>query len=144
MEIDGVRLEFLSPNSSPVDASVDANDYSAAFRLSYGRFSALFLGDLPVDGERSLVKELGAGLDVDLLKVAHHGSNGSSSTELLVATSPQVALISAGRRNRYRHPGTKTLAQLGAAGIRVFRSDQDGTVSVLVDSHGKMRVSTAQ
>ncbi|MGQ0562876.1 MAG: DNA internalization-related competence protein ComEC/Rec2 [Gemmatimonadota bacterium] len=144
MEIDGVRIEFLAPDGVPLDASADANEYSAVFRLTYGRFSALFLGDLPAGRETRLVDRFRQRLDVDLLKVAHHGSGGSSSEELLLATSPAVALVPVGRRNRYRHPHPAALARLEWVGARVFRTDRDGTVSVSVLADGRMSVRTRQ
>ena len=144
IEFDGVRMEFLSPDSVSLDPAADPNDFSASFRLSYGRFSALFLGDLYAQEEERMVQRYGAGLDVDVLKVAHHGSGSSSSEALLLAASPRVALVSVGRRNRYGHPHRITMARLEAVGARVFRSDQDGSVSIVADHNGRMTVRTAQ
>jgi competence protein ComEC len=144
VKMDGMRLEFVAPDSVPVDAAADPNDYSVAFRLSYGAFTALFLGDMPTATETRLMQRFGERMDVDLLKVSHHGSRGSSSEEFVVAASPRVALISAGRRNRYRHPNPRVIAQLETYGARVFRSDTDGTVSVTVSARGQMMVRTGQ
>ncbi|HEX6560081.1 MAG TPA: DNA internalization-related competence protein ComEC/Rec2 [Longimicrobiales bacterium] len=144
LEMDGLRLEFLAPDSVLLDPSADANDYSTAFRLSYGSFSGLFLGDMYVAEEEQLVARFGRRLDVDLLKVAHHGSHSSSSPELLEAATPRIALISAGRRNRYGHPDRGTLVKLGAVGARTFRTDQDGSVSIVVRADGKIDVRTRQ
>jgi competence protein ComEC len=144
VDFDGARIEFLAPDSVPLDASADANEYSLVMRVDYGEFSALFLGDLPTAQERELVQRYGARLDVDLLKVAHHGSGGSSSAELLLTTSPDVALVPVGRRNRYRHPHPAALERLEQSGARIFRTDQDGSVTVTVDAAGRMAVETRQ
>jgi competence protein ComEC len=144
MTIDGVHIEFLAPDAVVLDASADANDFSAVFRVSYGDFSALFTGDLPAGAELRLIEQFGDRLDVDLLKVGHHGSGGSSTSELLLATSPRVALVSAGRRNRYGHPHPAALERLELAGARVFRTDRDGTVSVSVRRNGAITVATQQ
>lgn len=143
MNFDGAVLDFLAPEAVPLDASADPNDYSAAFRLRYGSFSALFLGDMSAAREIELVRSA-ADLDVDLLKVSHHGSRGSSSADLLLATSPRVALVSAGRRNRYRHPHAEALERLRLSGARVFRTDRDGTVTVAVSEDGRIRVRPAR
>jgi competence protein ComEC len=143
-DIDGMRIELLWPDTVALDASEDPNDYSAAFRLSYGRFSALFLGDLSVDAERRMVNEYGGRLDVDVLKVGHHGSATSSGGELLAIATPAVALVSAGRQNRYGHPSPSALERLDAAGAQVFRTDRDGSVSLSAGRDGRMTVRTAQ
>lgn len=144
IEFDGVSIEFLAPERVVLDARADANEVSAVFRLSFGEFSALFLGDLPATVEAELVTRVGAGLDVDLLKVGHHGSAYSSSAELLLATTPAVALVSAGRRNRYGHPHPAALNRLELAGARVFRTDRDGSVVVRATRDGTMTVRTRE
>jgi competence protein ComEC len=141
---DGVRIQFLAPDAVPLDANADANEYSVVMRIDYGEFSALFMGDLPATRERALVERYGTRLDVDLLKVAHHGSGGSSSPELLMATSPDVALVPVGRRNRYKHPHAAAITRLEQAGARIFRTDEDGSVSVSIDDTGRMTVATRQ
>lgn len=144
LHVDGVRLEFIAPDSVPVNAAADPNDYSVAFRLSYGAFTALFLGDMPSATEARLLQRFGDRMDVDLLKVSHHGSRGSSSEEFVIASSPRVALISAGRRNRYGHPNARVVDQLEGYGARVFRTDRDGTVTVTVTARGQMMARTGQ
>lgn len=142
--MDGMRIDFLSPDSVALDGRADANDFSAAFRLTYGDFRALFLGDLYADMEQELIRRYGNALDVDLLKVAHHGSGGSSSPALLAVATPRLALVSAGRRNRYGHPNAGTLKRLRAAGATIFRSDVDGSVSVFATRTGAISVRTRQ
>ena len=144
LEFDGVHLDFISPAGISLDPAADANDYSAAFRLRYRGFTALFTGDLGKDIEEDLMQRAGGLLDVDLLKVGHHGSGGSSGESFLERTTPQVALISAGRRNRYHHPHRQALERLRASGARIFRTDEDGTVSIFIGADGRMSVRTAQ
>ena len=77
---------------------------------------------------------LQAGLgDVDVLKVAHHGSDHSSSAAFLRATKPEIALISAGADNRYGHPHKDNLARLRRANALIFRTDRSGQVRVISD-----------
>ena len=139
-----VTLEFLHPDTVLLDASEAANDYSAVFRLTYGRFSALFLGDVSTEVEEVLVARYGNALDVDLLKVAHHGSATSTGAVLLSQTTPLVALVPVGRRNRYRHPNPAVIERLQEAGIEVLRSDLQGTVSLRITRDGGMMARTRQ
>ncbi len=79
IEIDGMTLDFLHPDTVLLDASEDANDYSAVFQLRFGQFSGLFLGDVSTRVEAKLLHRSGEGFDVDVLKVGHHGSSTSTS-----------------------------------------------------------------
>ena len=66
------------------------------------------------------------------LKVAHHGSATSSTASFLAAVRPALAIVSVGARNPYGHPDAGTLARLAGVGARVYRTDRDGAVSVLL------------
>jgi len=90
----------------------------------------LLTGDLEAAGERQIAPDVARGPRVDLLKVAHHGSTTSSTEELLRAARPRLALISAGRRNAYRHPAPRTLTRLATHGVPLLRTDRDGEISV--------------
>ena len=79
------------------------------------------------------------GLNITLLKVAHHGSRYTTDEEFLQLVSPKVALISCGRDNSYGHPHDELLQRLENAGSRVYRTDVSGEISVLVED-GKIRI----
>ncbi|MBA2458177.1 MAG: MBL fold metallo-hydrolase, partial [Gemmatimonadales bacterium] len=102
---------------------------SLVLLVEYGGFQALFAGDAGFPAEEALQRRLDR---VDLLKVGHHGSRGSTGGEWLQRLRPAVAVISVGR-NEYGHPAPATMARLAAAEIAVRRTDQDGTVSVTTD-----------
>ena len=76
-----------------------------------------------------------------MLKVAHHGSRGSSTPEFLRAVAPLVAVISVGARNPYGHPSPDTLARLAAASAAIYRTDHDG--AVILESDGRTLTVTA-
>jgi competence protein ComEC len=140
--IDGVALHFLAPEEDALDASLGANDFSVVFRLAYGRFGALFLGDAPTAVENALVRVHGDALAADVLKVGHHGSRTSTSDSLLAVVRPRVALVSAGARNRYGHPDPTVIDRLGRNGVLVLRTDRQGSLRVRVDGAGRVRLTT--
>lgn len=96
----------------------------------YGQFYQtrfLFTGDLEKEGEEVVLKAY-PDLPVDVLKLGHHGSKGSSTPEFLDHVHPSLALISAGQDNRYHHPHEETLERLRERGIPWYRTDQDGAI----------------
>jgi len=98
-------------------------------KLYYGLNTALLTGD----AEKSLEYQLlfyGDDLDSDILKVGHHGSKTSTSEEFLKAVSPQVAIISAGRKNRYGHPHQEVIDRIRKAGVQARRTDQNGDILI--------------
>jgi competence protein ComEC len=137
--IDDVQFTLLYPLAS-LDASGTANDNSLVFRLDFGTFTALFLGDAPEAVEDELVALYGERLRASLLKVGHHGSATSTGEALLTAARPVIALVSAGRRNRYGHPSPIVLHRLARHEVRVLRTDEIGTISVRVTRAGQLRV----
>jgi competence protein ComEC len=122
------------------------NDASLVVRLSYAGRSLLFPGDLEADGEGELVGRSGLGLAVasDVLKVPHHGSDTSSSPELLEAVSPRLAVISLGRHNRFGFPRAAVLQAYAARGVRVLRTDRAGAITLLVHPDGRMEETCAR
>lgn len=112
------------------------------FRVDAGKISILLTGDVEGEGERQLTQELqeqrGQGdFMVDILKVAHHGSGYSTSSELLAVASPTAAIISCGRNNSYGHPHVVTLQRLEDAGVPWYSTTDYGALTITVDSHGK-------
>ena len=122
-------MEFLGP---VVDYGDDPNEGSLVARVRYGETSFLFTGDMGFEAEDDM---LAAGVDVSatVLKVAHHGSAGSSSTEFLQAVHPQYAVISVGADNDYGHPTEAALNRLAACGIPVYRTDLLGEIIAVSD-----------
>jgi competence protein ComEC len=94
----------------------------------------LLPGDLEASGERGLVG--GPPAPASVLKVAHHGSAGATTEAWLEAVRPRVAVVSAGRGNGYGHPHDALLERLRARGVRVWRTDVHGTVSIAAAPEG--------
>ncbi|MCU0620399.1 MAG: DNA internalization-related competence protein ComEC/Rec2 [Gemmatimonadales bacterium] len=128
-ELDGVRFRVVHPDSGWSGWGLDANEDSVVLLVEYGGFRALLAGDAGAAAEAALRGRIGP---VDVLKVGHHGSAGSTTAGWLEEVRPRVAVISVGR-NRYGHPSPSVLARLGAQRASVWRTDRDGTVSVTVE-----------
>lgn len=120
----------------------EANAYSIVLYLEYDRFTALFTGDLEGQGERLVLDRLDDCFPtqgITLLKVAHHGSRNSTDEAFLKAVNPQLALISAGRNNRYGHPHEELLERLTDRDCLTYRTQESGAITVRVRS-GKVWV----
>ena len=108
----------------------NSNDRSSIIYVTINYLNYLFTGDISKEVESDLYQTYHH-LDVDVLKVAHHGSSSSSSDDLFKMIDPKVALISAGKNNRYRHPSYLTLNRLEAYGVKIYRSDLQGMVKIV-------------
>ncbi|RSD24143.1 DNA internalization-related competence protein ComEC/Rec2 [Mesobacillus subterraneus] len=117
--------KFMTLN--PASTTGDRNDQSIVLYAEFGGLKWLFTGDLGQAGERILVENVG-GLDIDVLKVGHHGSKYSSSDLFIDQITPDYAVISVGERNRYGHPGEEVVNRLDERGTRIYRTDRQGAV----------------
>lgn len=144
IKLDDMVIHFLHPAHSDYQATDDPNDYSVVFRLKYGEFAALFLGDVPAAVEEDLARDLGEGLRAQLLKVSHHGSITSTSPVFLSMAAPELAIIPVGAGNRFGHPHPTVLSRLEAFDVPVLRTDLHGNISVRVSESGVVRIETAR
>ena len=116
-----LRFSCVYPASQEVDYSdfkkEDRNNSSLVLLMQYQEFEMLFTGDVEMAGEHEIVNYVQELTDqslfqddrIDVLKVAHHGSSGSSCEEFLEAIQPKISLISCGKNNSYGHPHQETL-----------------------------------
>lgn len=103
------------------------NASSMILDLQYQAFDMLFTGDVEGEGETILTED-GGRKQYDVLKTAHHGSKNSTSEEFLEQVMPGIALISAGRENRYGHPHEETMERLEKCGARIFNTQDCGAI----------------
>lgn len=135
----GLTLKVLWPESTYNQAVLeDPNDGSVVMLLTYGDTSMLLTGDAGIAEENSW--DVG---DIDILKVGHHGSDTSTSQELLDRIKPEVGIISVGQPNDYGHPSSFVVDRLIRAGVKVFRTDLDGSIKVKTTG-GEPRVQPAR
>lgn len=112
---------------------VDQNNNSIVGKLTFGKFSMLFTGDAEQAEENRLIKEDNTKLSARILKVGHHGSNGSSQKDFIRSVRPEIGIISCGLYNSYGHPGSQSLKRLQAEGVKIYRTDTMGTIHIETD-----------
>lgn len=110
----------------------DANDSSLVLLVDdkKNNLRCMFAGDISSEVENSLVKKYGNKLDIDIYKANHHGSKYSSSKAWLNALSPDISVISCGENNRYGHPHEETLERFEEINCKVFRTDENGQITL--------------
>lgn len=126
------EFTIIAPNSNSYGGN--ANDYSVAILLEYGKNRFLFTGDAEEASETEMLSN-GIELSADVYKVAHHGSRSASTQEFLNAVRPKYAVISCGEENSYGHPHAEVLNRLRSMGVEVFRTDEQG--SIIASSDGE-------
>lgn len=129
LENDNTAFEIIAPIKDDYD---DLNDWSVGIRLVHGETAFIFTGDAEKGAEKDMI-ESGAELAADVLKTPHHGSGTSSSKAFLEAVDPSIAIISCGDDNSYGHPHAETLDKFKEYGIKYYRTDGCGTVTVYSD-----------
>ncbi len=133
----GDKIEFGNCDVTvlgPVKEYNEINDNSIVVKVDYNDTKFLFTGDMEENSEKDIIDTF-VNLDVDVLKVAHHGSETSSSYVFLREVSPKYAVISCGIDNDYKHPQEKILSRLNDVGAEIFRTDKMGTI--VAKSNGK-------
>jgi competence protein ComEC len=126
----GVQFKMLAPGRDQVTGSMRPNDDCLVFTATFGATTALLEGDAERPAEQRLVEEHPEAM---LLKVAHHGSATGTSADLLATVRPRYAVISVGTRNVYGHPRREVLERLQRAGVKTYRTDEEGAVSFYLD-----------
>jgi len=119
-----IVFEVLYPDKG--DNFPSSNDSSIVLKMDYDKSSFLFTGDITSEKESII------GVDIDVLKIAHHGSKYSTSLDFLENTSPELVIIQVGN-NSYGHPSEDVLTRLDNFGIKTLRTDINGTIKVVSD-----------
>ena len=137
IELGDTVLEIIAPNSEDYG---NVNNYSVSFIATHGENDFIFTGDAEELAEKEMI-ESGRLKDIEVYKVGHHGSDTSSSPEFLEVIKPDYAVISCGEGNSYGHPCDITLEKLHQYTDKIYRTDLNGTVTVISDGE-KIEVST--
>ncbi|CDM68468.1 Metallo-beta-lactamase family protein [Clostridium bornimense] len=121
------NIKVLSPKS---DNYNNDNNFSIVIKISFEKYTFLFMGDAEKEIENQLISE---NINCNFLKVGHHGSNTSSSEDFVKKVSPDFSIISVGKYNNYNHPSKATLATLNKYTEKnIFRTDINGTIDVII------------
>lgn len=119
------NLKFFAPLSY-----TDTNNTCPLIKLEFGGKSFLFTGDIEAKAEKDYIELYGNELDVDVLKVGHHGSKYSSCEEFLAVTTPKYAIVSSD--NQYGHPNEETIERLNDVNANIVRTDTAGNIMFVV------------
>jgi competence protein ComEC len=124
-------LEVVNPTPG---STVPAMDNGIVLKLSENKISFLLTSDISADAEHDLITQR-ADVNCTVLKVAHHGSNDSSTAAFLAVADPKLAVISVGADNTFGHPGADTLQRLAdvVGANNIYRTDKNGTVECITD-----------
>ena len=142
--IDEVQIAVRHPRLPDWERQDVRNDDSIVLELLWHDVSIVLTGDIGREVEREIAP-LFAASPLRVIKVPHHGSLTSSSREFVHALAPRVAVISVGRGNTFGHPAPDVIARYREVAAEVFRTDQDGAVTVDTDGHSlEVRTFTGQ
>lgn len=146
---DGVVLTVLAP-TEPLftkdelrSGGNEPNANSVVTRLDYGDFSMLLTGDAEEQTEERLMR-LGANVAADVLKVGHHGSKYATGENFIKRGGFKAALVSAGLDNRYGHPSQDALDRLRAAGVKLYRTDFQGEITLTTRGSDDFKITTTK
>jgi len=134
-----IKLKILYPFENLAGKEIfESNNTSIVAQLVYNNFETLFTGDIEKSAENKLIAISPAGeLKSDILKIAHHGSKTSSGEEFLKIVQPIIAIIPAGKENKYGHPHQEVLDRM--ANILSFITGKSGDIEILSDGE-KLKV----
>lgn len=108
----------------------DLNNTSIVLKLNYGTTNYLFTGDATDKTEEKILE---SDIEADVLKIGHHGSSYSTIDDFLNKVNPKYAIIQVGQNNKYGHPTSKTINKLNDKKIKIYRTDEDGTIKLTSD-----------
>ena len=133
LNVDNNKLYFLQTKEYD-----NENDNSNVIYTELDGYNFMFMGDAGIDKEKDILNKYNL-LDIDVLKVGHHGSKTSSSKEFINEINPKYSIISVGKNNRYGHPNQKVLNNLDNS--KIYRTDQDGSIMFKIKNN-KLLIET--
>ena len=135
-------FDVLWPTEKQITTNV-LNNNAIVCNLHYKNFSMLFTGDIEEIAEKEILKLYSQNknlLKTNILKVGHHGSKTSSTSEFLDVVKPQVAGIGVGKNNKFGHPNDGVLQKLSTLNCKIFRTDLNGEISIEVNKNSKFKI----
>lgn len=136
LKIGGIKISIIHPENKLM-INNPMNNNSIVCKVEYNSFSMLLTGDIEMEAEELILRK-NINLKADVLKVAHHGSKTSTTGEFLKAINPKVALIGVGKNNNFGHPSNEVIQRLKENGTRIYRTDENGEISITVNKKGRI------
>lgn len=137
LKIDDIYLDFIWPIKNKLISENKLNNNSLVFRLIYNNTKIMFTGDIEIPAENVIVSEYKNNknrLKSDILKVAHHGSDTSTTKEFLELVNPKIALIGVGKNNSFNHPSKDVISRLEDVQIKIYRTDLMGEITIFINN----------
>jgi competence protein ComEC len=132
---EGIELNFMWPETDLKGQKIEnTNNTSIVNFLDWGNMDVALTGDAETAVLDKIAEE-NSGIKIEILKQAHHGSKNGVSQKFYETFGPQVSVISVGAKNRYGHPNQDTLDILGKLGIKIYRTDEQGTIKVIIEQN---------
>jgi competence protein ComEC len=138
--VDGVEVIVHHPRPADWERQQVRNDDSIVIELRWKSVSVVLTGDIGKETEETIGSHFQPA-PIRVLKIPHHGSLSSSTAEFIRALSPRIAVVSTGRANTFGHPAPAVLSRYQDAGAEIFRTDQDGAVTLQTDG-AEIRLET--
>ncbi len=120
------KIKCIYPETTTTAS--DKNDYCTVLSVKNKTSKILLTGDISKEIEEKIKDDIEENYTV--LKVAHHGSNYSSSEKFLKKVNPKYSIISVGKNNSYGHPGNETMERLRKQGGVIYRTDEKGGITI--------------
>ena len=136
LKIGCIKISIIHPENKLM-INNPMNNNSIVCKVEYNSFSMLLTGDIEMEAEELILRK-NINLKADVLKVAHHGSKTSTTGEFLKAINPKVALIGVGKNNNFGHPSNEVIQRLKENGTRIYRTDENGEISITVNKKGRI------
>ena len=136
-------FDILWPKDKQIEEN-KLNNNAIVMKLNYNNFSMMFTGDIEKKAEEEIIETYKNSkiLESDILKVAHHGSKTSTTDEFLSRVKPKIALIGVGKDNMFNHPSNTTIEKLENMGIKIYRTDLNGEISICVNNNGEVSIKS--
>jgi len=138
-----IYFQILWPTTEQTITENALNNNSIVAKFVYRDFSILFTGDIEETAEKAILQEYKESniLKSTTLKIAHHGSNTSSTKEFIEKVKPQISVIGVGKNNKFGHPNEDIVERLKAYGSMVYRTDLHGEITIEITKKGKIKTS---
>lgn len=136
-------FDVLWPTENQITTNV-LNNNAIVCNLQYKNFSMIFTGDIEEIAEKEILKLYSQNLNLlkaDILKVGHHGSKTSSTSEFIKAIKPQIAVIGVGKNNKFGHPNDGVLQRINNLNCKILRTDLNGEISIEVNKNSKFKIN---